>query len=710
MSDSQRPLWIPSEDRINQSQMLDFMRRTASKYGFDQDYASMHRWSFTRRQEFWRELFTYADIKCSRPAASVESGNGLLGTKWFEGLEFNFAEHLLRFDDGRVAIEAEDELGRTRAISYRQLRAEVAALAVALRKAGLQRGDRVGAFMPNIPETVIVMLATASLGAIFSSCSPDFGIDGVIDRFGQIEPKIFVAADAYSYNGKTIDLLERVRGIADRIPSIAHTIVVPFNGTDPKLDAIRGAVAWTQFIGGERRVAADDKWPSQGGRALPAGHYRAPELPVREQGGKPRISSEPLGRTSPAVAHREPEIPVHQQGGEPLIFEQVPFDHPLYIMYSSGTTGIPKCIVHGHGGTLLQHMKELMLHCDLRRDDVIFYFTTCGWMMWNWLVSSLGVGATVVLYEGSPTYPGPERLWKLAERLGITIFGTSPKFVAACEKAGLHPGQQQNLAKLRTILSTGSPLTVENFRWVYENVKQDVQLSSICGGTDIISCFMLGNPILPVQAGEIQCIGLGMDVCAFDENGQSEIGAKGELVCCSPFPSQPVGFWNDPDGSKYRKAYFERFPGVWHHGDFIEITPQGGVIVYGRSDATLNPGGVRIGTAEIYRQVESIEEIVDSVVVGKNTADADVEICLFVVLREGVQLNAALEQKIRKRIADGATKRHVPRYIKQVTAIPYTISGKKVELAVQRIIHGHPVPNRDALANPQALNQYVGIV
>jgi acetoacetyl-CoA synthetase len=703
-------LWTPDSGRIGRSQMHFFMQKMAAKYGFAPDYVSMHRWSVTHRDQFWGEMFGYAGIKNSRPATSVESGSGMLDTRWFAGLEFNFAEHLLRFDDDRVAIEAEDEIGRTRTITYRQLRAEVAGLAAALQKTGLQKGDRVGAFMPNLPETIIAMLATASVGAIFSSCSPDFGIDGVIDRFGQIEPKILVAADAYSYNGKTIDLLERVGGIADRISSISHVIMVPFIGTHPKLDAIRGAVSWTHFVGNAAPGPIPDNESSQAGRPLPPGSHRAPELPVREQGGDALITDQRLPEDPPARAHRAPEISVREQGGEPLIFEQVSFDHPLYIMYSSGTTGVPKCIVHGQGGTLLQHMKELMLHCDLRRDDVIFYFTTCGWMMWNWLVSSLGVGATIVLYEGSPTYPTADRLWQLAERLGITVFGTSPKFVTACEKAGLKPARQHELTKLRAVLSTGSPLTIENFRWVYDNVKQNLQLSSICGGTDIISCFMLGNPILPVYAGEIQCIGLGMDVHAFDENGQPVIGEKGELVCCSPFPSQPVGFWNDRDGSKYREAYFDAYPDVWRHGDFIEITPRGSVIVYGRSDATLNPGGVRIGTAEIYRQVESIEEIVDSVVVGKNVADGDVEICLFVVLREGLILDAALEQKIRKRIAEGATKRHVPRHIKQVTAIPYTISGKKVELAVQRMLHGQPVPNRDALANPQALDQYSGLV
>lgn len=639
-------LWQPSELRARGSQMHALMTRLAARQGFRADWPSLHRWSVEHSPEFWDEMLRLAEIRPRTPARTACAGAGMIGTRWFPGMELNFAEHLLRFRDDRPALEAEDELGRTRTLSFRQLHHEVARFAAGLRKAGVTRGDRVGGYVPNVPEAVIAMLATASLGAIWSSCSPDFGINGVFDRFGQIAPKVLVAADAYSYNGKSIDMLERVRGVVEQINSIDTVVIFPFMKQRPDLSAVPRAKHWDDFC----------------------------------------------------------------VEGQELFFEPVPFDHPIYIMYSSGTTGIPKCIVHSVGGTLLQHMKELMLHCDLCRDDRIFYFTTCGWMMWNWLVSGLGVGATVVLYEGSPSHPDMDHLWRMAERLGITVFGTSPKFVAACEKAGLEPGTTHNLSKLRAVLSTGSPLTVENFRWIYRHVKEDLQLSSISGGTDIISCFMLGNPILPVYAGEIQCLGLGMDVQAFDESGRPVIGQKGELVCCRPFPSQPTGFWNDPDGSKYRKAYFDFFPGVWRHGDFVEITSHGGVIVYGRSDATLNPGGVRIGTAEIYRQVESIEEVVDSVVVGKETEDADVEVCLFVVLRPGLTLDEALVAKIKNRIAEGATKRHVPRHIKQVTAVPYTISGKKVELAVQQMIHGRPVKNRDALANPAALDQYAGLM
>jgi acetoacetyl-CoA synthetase len=657
-------LWQPTQQQIERTQMHALMKHISEEYGVSADWPSFHRWSVEHRNLFWQEMLELAEIAAREPATAVCTGQGMLGTRWFPGMEFNFAEHLLRFNDDRIAIEAEDELGRTRSMTYRELRDQVARLAGAMRAAGIKRGDRIGGFIPNIPEAVMAMLATASIGAIWSSCSPDFGISGVFDRFGQIQPKILFAADGYSYNGKKIDCIERIRGIVEGIPSIERVIVVPYMSEVPDLSSVHSAVAWQAFIEGPT-VA----------QAKACGSVNGEQCPPYEMNFKP-----------------------------------LPFDHPLYIMYSSGTTGVPKCIVHGAGGTLLQHMKELMLHCDLRRDDTIFYFTTCGWMMWNWLISSLGVGATVVLYEGSPFHPGPQHLWQMAERLGITVFGTSAKYIAACDKVGIHPCRQHDLSRLRAVLSTGSPLTIENFRWVYANVKTDLQLSSICGGTDIISCFMLGNPILPVYAGEIQSLGLGMDVCAFDADGKSIIGEKGELVCCTPFPSQPTGFWNDPDGEKYRQAYFDDFPDIWRHGDFVEITQRGGVVVHGRSDATLNPGGIRIGTAEIYRLVEAMDEIVDSVVVGKRTPDADVEVCLFVILREGISLDDALVDRIKAAIIAGASRRHVPQHIRQVTAIPYTISGKKVELAVTQMIHGEDVPNRDALANPEALEQYAGLL
>ncbi len=642
------PLWQPSRERIERSQMFAFTKLMAERYGIEPTWDALWAWSVDKRESFWSEFLEFASVTPRTPADRVFAGEGMLDGKWFVGMELNYAEHMLRFDDERTAIHFECEHREPRKISYRVLRSEVARFADALRGAGVHKGDRVAGFMPNIPEAVIAMLATASLGATWSSCSPDFGINGVLDRFGQIEPVVLVTADGYAYNGKTYDSLGRVRQIAERLTSAKRIVVVPFVSETPDLAALPSAVLWGDFLA-----------------------------------------------TSDSVVT--------------LSFEPVPFDHPLFVMYSSGTTGMPKCIVHGHGGTLLQHMKELMLHTDLRREDAIFYFTTCGWMMWNWLVSALGVGATVVLYEGSPAYPRISRLWEMIEREKITVFGTSPKYVAACENGNLEPATQYDLSHLRCVLSTGSPLADEQFEWLYGHVQEDLQVSSICGGTDIISCFMLGNPVLPVYAGEIQSRGLGMNVRAFSDAGESVVREKGELVCASPFPSRPIYFWNDPENAKYKGAYYEHFEGIWRHGDLVEVTERGGLIVYGRSDATLNPGGVRIGTSEIYRVVEAMPEITDSVVVAKRVP-GDVEVCLFVVLREGASLDQALIDLIKTKIAASATKRHSPRHIRQVTAIPHTISGKKVELAVTQMIHGEEVKNRDALANPEALEQFAGIV
>jgi acetoacetyl-CoA synthetase len=562
------------------------------------------------------------------------------GARWFTGAELNFAENLLRYRDDRTALISKGEAQATRRMSYNELYTAVARLAHALRDAGVRRGDRVVGFMPNIIETVVAMLATTSIGAVWSSCSPDFGTRGVLDRFRQIEPRVMFTVDGYYFRGKQFDCLERATSILSELPSVERMIVVPYCGSTPD---ISNATLYDAFIDETDSVE--------------------------------------------------------------LEFEQVPSEHPVYIMYSSGTTGLPKCIVHSGGGTLLKHLTELQLHADLKRDDVIFYFTTCGWMMWNWLVSSLAVGATVVLYDGSPFHPAPDALWTLAQDEQISIFGTSARYLAAIEKERITPKKTHTLEKLRTILSTGSPLSVQSFEYVYREVKDDVQLASISGGTDLIGCFATANPLGPVYAGELQCRGLGMKVEAFDHDGRSVIGQKGELVCTAPFPSMPIGFWNDADQKKYRAAYFEKFPDVWAHGDYVEITDTGGVIIYGRSDATLNPGGVRIGTADIYAQVETIEEVVDSLAVGQNWDD-DVRIVLFVKLAHGVQLSDELKQKIRKTIRENATPRHVPAKIIAVNDIPYTISMKKVELAVRQIIHGEPVLNTEALTNPESLELF----
>jgi len=674
------PIWTPTEARVKSSNLIQFINYLNRGSGITPplpiaSYAELYNWSVTKTADFWESLWRFYNLRTSAPYTRVMGPASLAshsrrrsgpsqggpakmpGTQWFEGARINFAEHLLRFRDNRPALiswgegPASPSSPRVEAgqggrdpvrITYGDLFLRVAGLARSLKDLGIRPGDRIAGYLPNIIETVVAMLATTSLGAVWSSCSPDFGVKGVLDRFSQIEPKVLFTANGYTYNGKRHDCLPRVQEIMKNLPGVKRVVVVPYTEPKPKIDTIPHAILWDDFL-------------------------------------------------SPNCK----EIP----------FARLPFDHPLYIMYSSGTTGVPKCIVHGAGGTLLQHLKELSLHTDLKREDRIFYFTTCGWMMWNWLVSSLAVGATVVLYEGSPSYPDLNTLWKMASEEKISIFGTSPKFLTACEKAGVTPGRSFDLPGLKAVLSTGSPLSVENFEWVYRNVKSDLHLASISGGTDIMGCFMLGNPTLPVYRGEIQGPGLGMKIECFNENGRPVRGGQGELVCTAPFPSMPIYFWKDPDGKKYHDAYFDVYPDIWRHGDFIEITTRGGIIVYGRSDATLNPGGVRIGTAEIYRQVESIPEVTDSLVVGQKWEN-DVRVVLFVVLKKGHLLDEPFIKKIKQTIRKGATPRHVPAKILQVNEIPYTVSGKKVELAVTRLIHNEPVKNKSALANPKSLEGF----
>jgi acetoacetyl-CoA synthetase len=656
-----RPLWEPSSDqrqRANLTRFIADVARSGGSAAAVRDFASLYRWSVAEPEAFWVAVWRFTGIvSASRPGREpwdnvlvggdrVAPPDPERGPRWFVGAQLNFAENLLRFADDHPAIAFWNEQGKQRTLSYAELTNRMARIAASLSAVGVQRGDRVAGFMPNIPETVIAMLAATSIGAIWSSCSPDFGVNGVLDRFGQIEPRVLFTAASYRYGGKEIDCIERVRDIVDRIPGIERVVVAPYLSAPPRIDSIRGAVAWDNFI------ARD----------------------------------------------------VHE-----LRYSRLPFDHPVYVMYSSGTTGLPKCMVHGAGGTLIQHLKEHVLHGDLTRDDRVFYFTTCGWMMWNWLVSSLAVGCTVVLYDGAPLLRRRPILWDMAADERITVFGTSAKYLALAEKEGLRPRETHDLSSLTSILSTGSPLSPQSFDYVYEAVKPDVRLSSISGGTDLISCFALGNPVAPVYRGELQSRGLGMAVEVFDDNGTPVRGRAGELVCTKPFPSMPVSFWNDPDGSKYRAAYFETFPNAWRHGDWAELTARDGMIIYGRSDATLNPGGVRIGTAEIYRQVEQLPEIVESIVVGQEMTTGfgvDVRIVLFVRLREGLVLDEALRDRIRERIRENASPHHVPRRIIQVADIPRTISGKITEIAVRDVIHGRPVSNVDALANPQALELF----
>ena len=639
------PLFTPTPSEIANAEMTRFMQWLAqNKKVRVHDYTALYQWSIEEPALFWESVLHFCKIELHQGYTKVlQDPQKMPGAEWFPHATFNFAENLLQGPDFKTALVFYDENHRRRALSYGELKAYVAQTAHAFKALGVKPQDRVAGFLPNIPETVIAMLATASLGAIWSSCSPDFGATGALDRFLQIEPKILLTTDGYFYNGKTYDLSDKVREIATQLPSLQCTVIIPFIESTPTLDNIPHAILFDDLI---------SKYDTS------------------------------------------------------LVYEAFPFNHPLYILYSSGTTGKPKCIVHGSGGTLLQHLKELVLHTNLTQNDTLFYFTTCGWMMWHWMISSLAVRSTVLLYDGAPLYPTQDALFSLIQKEKVTVFGTSAKYLASLEQAGSIPRDTYDLTHLHTILSTGSPLNPHSFDYVYQKIKPHVRLCSISGGTDIVSCFALGNPILPIYRGELQSPGLGMAVEIFDEEGHSLTQRKGELVCTKPFPSMPIGFWNDPDGVKYHAAYFSKFPHVWAHGDYAEVTAHEGLILYGRSDAVLNPGGVRIGTAEIYRELEKIEAIIDSVAVGQ-TVDHDERIILFVQLRPGLLLDTSLIEQIQTTIRKNATPRHVPAKILQVPGVPRTRNGKIAELAVKQTIHGIPIQNKESLANPEVLEAYV---
>ena len=644
-----KPLWEPSDQRIKDSNMYRFMQGVNQAHGTNHsDYDSLYQWSVENIEAFWAEIWRFAEIKSSKDYQKViDDPTRMPSANWFTGSRLNFAENLLRYRDDHTALIFRGEDTVRRSLTYQELFAATAKVAASLRQAGVTARDRVVGFMPNMPESIIAMLAATSIGATWSSCSPDFGIKGILDRFGQTRPKVLFTSDGYFFKGKVLDSLAKIAEIIKAIPSIEKVIVVPYTHTQERADlsSLPNAVHYHDFC--------------------------------------------------------------ENDAGE-IEFAQLPFEHPLYIMYSSGTTGLPKCMVQSAGGVLIHQLKELLLHTDLKREDTIFYFTTCGWMMWNWLTTSLAVGATLVLYDGNPFHPGPDALWRMAQDEKISVFGTSAGYIAALKNAGVKPGKQFDLSPLKALLSTGSPLSKEDFHFIYQEVKEDLQLASISGGSDLNGCFALGNPMGPVYEGELQCRGLGMKVFAYDENGSPVIGQQGELVCTAPFPSMPIYFWDDPNGTKYHGAYFEGFPGIWTHGDFIEVTERGGLIMYGRSDATLNPGGVRIGTAEIYRIIEQMEEIEDSVVVGQKWQN-DSRVILFLKMKPSCQLTDELQQRIRQSIRQNASPRHVPAKIVVVPDIPYTLNMKKVELAVQKVIHGREVKNKDALKNPEVLDFFADI-
>ncbi len=641
-----KKLWSPTAERSEHSRMKTFMEEVNEKFEKNfQTYDELFQWSVEQPADFWGAFWYFSGIRYSKDFDTVvDDPKKMPGAKWFEGARLNFAENLLPRRDDKTAIIFRGEAEFERRVSYAELYDQAHRVAEGMKKLGVKKGDRVAGFIPNMPEAIIAMLAAASLGAIWSSSSPDFGIKGVLDRFSQIEPKVIFAADGYYYKGKSFDSQEKLKGILDKLPSVEKVVLINYtNHVDTS--SISNAVSWEDFA---EPVTGD------------------------------------------------------------MSFEQLPFDHPLYIMYSSGTTGLPKSIVHSAGGTLIQHLKELILHSNLHEEDTIFYFTTCGWMMWNWFISSLAVGSTIVLFDGNPFHPGPDALLHMAKDLDVTIFGTSAKYIASLENAGVVPKDISAFPALKAICSTGSPLSNESFEYVYSQWKEDVQLSSIAGGTDIVSCFMLGNPMLPVYMGEIQCRGLGMDVDSFDDFGQSISGKQGELVCKTAFPSMPIYFWNDPDGKKYHDAYFDVYEGIWRHGDYILLSEHGGITMFGRSDATLNPGGVRIGTAEIYNVVENMDEVEDTVVIGQKWED-DERVVLFVKLNEGFTLDDDLKIKISKLIRSNCSPRHVPAIILETEGVPYTLNGKKVEIAVKKAILGEEIKNKDALANPEVLDNFSGI-
>ncbi len=660
-------LWRPDAAAIADSQLAAFAEAAGQPLDMAADdggYDALWRWSIEERADFWGRIWNEFGVVGDRgveedaaAASGVLGADAMPGARWFEDARLNFAENLLHgagVRDGATAILTGGEGVRRRRMTFGALREEVARVRAALLLDGVGEGDVVAGWLPNGAEAVVVMLAASSIGAIWTSCSPDFGVEGVLDRFGQVKPKVLIACEDYPWKGRTIDIFAKLEEVQPRLPGLIRTVVLRFYGRTRSTDQH------------EDRDLSRFPWATDWRDWLEA----AP--PQR------------------------------------LEFAQLRFDHPLYIMFSSGTTGKPKCIVHGQGGTLLQHLKEHRLHCNLRPQEKVLYFTTTGWMMWNWLVSALASGCAIVLVDGNPFQPVPDAMWRMIADEGIEVFGTSAKYLDACRKEGMEPGKAHDLRGLRLLMSTGSPLVPEAFDWVYEQVGAQIQLASITGGTDLISCFALGCPIVPVRRGELQVRGLGMAVEIWNDDGQAVVGEPGELVCTASFPSMPVGFFGDDDGSRYHAAYFERFPGIWHHGDWCELTEHRGIVVYGRSDATLNPGGVRIGTAEIYRQVEGFDAVQEAVVIGQDTGDGDQRVVLFVRMRDGQQLDGALKSALRSQIKTGASPRHVPRIILAVDDIPRTRSGKISELAVRDVVHGRPVKNSGALANPEALQCFEG--